>query len=340
MRARRGAAPSRLHPRKGLGVAAPTDRAQSRPAGGETVSLEPARAQSVLLRRAPGGRCGAGARRPGRYGPLSGSRRQAGHRARAGRGRFRGAPPDSAHARQTRADRPHPAAHARPGAPPAAGAPPEPDGGGMSSCLMCGGGGLTTLFHGSDRLYRTTTKQFSVVRCNQCGLLRLDPTPTPEELGSYYPDNYWFVPGESAASRLEEAYRRVVLRDHVRFVARALADSTARGPLLDVGCGGGLFLGMMRQRGLRVVGLDFSREAAGIAWRRQQVPALAGDLERAPLRAGSFAGLTMFHVMEHLYHPRAFLRAAHELLAPDGRLVVQVPNAASWQARLLGRACH
>jgi SAM-dependent methyltransferase len=44
----------------------------------------------------------------------------------------------------------------------------------------------------------------------------------------------------------------------------------------------------------------------------------------------------MFHVMEHLYDPRAYLRAARELLAPDGRLVVQVPNAASWQARLLG----
>ena len=28
------------------------------------------------------------------------------------------------------------------------------------------------------------------------------------------------------------------------------ASSTARGPLLDVGCGGGLFLGMMRERGL------------------------------------------------------------------------------------------
>ena len=46
----------------------------------------------------------------------------------------------------------------------------------------------------------------------------------------------------------------------------------------------------------------------------------------------------MFHVLEHLYDPRAYLAAAHELLAPDGRLVVQVPNAASWQFRLLGRA--
>jgi SAM-dependent methyltransferase len=208
----------------------------------------------------------------------------------------------------------------------------------MSVCLMCGSGDATALFYGSDRLYHTTTKQFRVVRCDACGLLRLDPKPPPEELGRYYPDNYWFAPDRSAASRLEEAYRRLVLRDHVQFVAQALADSSARGPLLDVGCGGGLFLGMMRERGLRVVGLDNSREAAGIAWRRQHVPSLAGDLERAPLRAGSFAGLTMFHVMEHLYDPRAYLCAARALLAKDGRLVVQVPNAASWQARLLGRA--
>jgi 2-polyprenyl-3-methyl-5-hydroxy-6-metoxy-1,4-benzoquinol methylase len=208
----------------------------------------------------------------------------------------------------------------------------------MSDCLVCGCGQCTAIFHGSDRLYHTTTKQFSVVRCDQCGLLRLDPTPSPEELARYYPDNYWFAPDQSTASRLEEAYRRLVLRDHVQFVSQALTDSSARGPLLDVGCGGGLFLGMMRQRGTQVVGLDFSREAAGIAWHRQQVPALAGDLERAPLRAGSFAGLTMFHVMEHLYDPLAYLGAARQLLAPDGRLVVQVPNAASWQARLLGRA--
>ena len=208
----------------------------------------------------------------------------------------------------------------------------------MSACLLCGSGDATAVFHGSDRLYHTTTKEFRVVRCDACGLLRLDPKPPPEELGRYYPDNYWFAPDQSAASRLEEAYRRLVLRDHVQFVSQALADSTARGPLLDVGCGGGLFLGMMRERGLRVVGLDNSREAAGIAWRRQQVPAVAGDLERAPLRAGSFAGLTMFHVMEHLYDPRGYLCAARALLAPDGRLVVQVPNAASWQARLLGSA--
>ena len=208
----------------------------------------------------------------------------------------------------------------------------------MSGCLVCGSDRFDALFRASDRLYHTTTREFAVVRCGQCGLVRLDPQPAPRELHLYYPENYWFAPDQSAAGKLEERYRRLVLRDHVRFVEQALRRTRASGPLLDVGCGGGLFLGMMRQRGFRVLGLDNSREAAAIAWRRQQAPAVCGLMENPPFPAGSVAGLTMFHVLEHLYDPRAYLIAARRLLARDGRLVVQVPNAASWQFRLLGRS--
>jgi len=207
----------------------------------------------------------------------------------------------------------------------------------MNACLICGSERSVRLLATSDRLYLTTESQFSVVRCCDCGLLRLDPQPSPDELGRYYPANYWFAPDQSAASRLEEAYRRLVLRDHLRFVTQALGGRRS-GPLLDVGCGGGLFLGMMRLRGFRVVGLDISCEAAAIAWRRQQVPAICGDLQRWPLRAASFAGITMFHVLEHLPDPRSFLSAAHHLLECGGKLIVQVPNAACWQFRLLGHA--
>jgi SAM-dependent methyltransferase len=207
----------------------------------------------------------------------------------------------------------------------------------MSACVACGAEGFEPVFRASDRLYHTTAKEFSVVRCRGCGLLRLDPRPEADELRGYYPGNYWFAPDESAASKLEERYRRLVLRDHVRFVERALRESSARGPLLDAGCGGGLFLGMMRERGFRVLGLDVSREAASMAWRRQRAPSVCAVLEAAPFPAGSLAGLTLFHVLEHVHDPRAYLETAHGLLAEDGRLIVQVPNAASWQCRLLGR---
>ena len=155
----------------------------------------------------------------------------------------------------------------------------------MSTCLVCGSNDGAAVLHGSDRLYHTTTRQFDVLRCGKCGMLRLDPQPLPEELRRYYPENYWFAADGSTAGRLEEAWRRLVLRDHVQFVTRALRESGARGPLLDVGCGGGLFLGMMQERGFSVVGLDFSREAAAVAWRKQGTPAMVADFAGAPLRA-------------------------------------------------------
>jgi SAM-dependent methyltransferase len=156
------------------------------------------------------------------------------------------------------------------------------------------------------------------------------------ELRLYYPDDYWYVPEGDSVSRLEELYRRLVLRDHVRFVERAFSHSDGKGWVFDVGCGGGLFLRMMAERGRRVAGLDFSLGAASAAWRHNQVPAVCGTLSQAPLPRESCSVVTMFHVVEHLYDPVAYLDAARDLLTPEGRLVVQVPNSACWQFLLLG----
>lgn len=175
-----------------------------------------------------------------------------------------------------------------------------------------------------------------MVECRTCGLLRLDPQPSPEELRTYYPANYWFTPGGAMAQNLEEQYRRFVLLDHVRFVEGAL-ERAGEGLVLDVGCGGGLFLRLLKERGRSgVMGLDFADDAAAIAWRRNGVPAVCGSLPDAPLPPASCAAITMFHVLEHLPDPAAYLTAARALLQPEGRLVVQVPNAACWQFMLFG----
>jgi SAM-dependent methyltransferase len=156
------------------------------------------------------------------------------------------------------------------------------------------------------------------------------------ELRDYYPTGYWFVPDSSAADTLEQAYRRFVLRDHLAFVERALRDAKEDGIVLDVGCGGGLFLQMLTERNKRKgVGLDFSLDAASVA-KRAGVPAVCATLSRAPIAPGSCAAVTMFHVLEHLYDPATYLESARELLRPNGRLIVQVPNAACWQFLLFG----
>jgi SAM-dependent methyltransferase len=169
-------------------------------------------------------------------------------------------------------------------------------------------------------------------------LIRLHPWPSPDELRDYYPENYWFEPAESAASRLEELYRRLVLRDHVRFVRQALDQAGESGPVLDAGCGGGLFLRMLAETGAPVIGLDVSPRAAAIALRINRVPAVAAVLSAPPIAPASCAAVTMFHVLEHLRDPADHVAAAHEVLKENGRLIVQVPNAACWQFRLFGPA--
>lgn len=201
-------------------------------------------------------------------------------------------------------------------------------------CPACGGGSGRVLFEAADRLYHTTTKTFQIVQCGRCGLIRLEPRPCREELRSYYPQRYWFSPEESAASRLEEKYRRLVLRDHVAFVRQALRNSGEDGYILDVGCGGGLFLRLLPHR--PAIGLDNSIDAARVAWKQNGVPVFCGDLAAVPLPSNSCSVVTMFHVLEHLPDPVPYLTAARRLLRPNGRLVVQVPNASCWQFMLLG----
>jgi len=206
----------------------------------------------------------------------------------------------------------------------------------MIACLVCGHAGYRPLCTATDRLYGTTQQEFQIVACESCGLMRLSPVPAPEDLPRYYPAHYWYRPDGSLAARLEEGYRRVVLRDHVGFVSRALEECGEAGPVLDVGCGGGLFPHLLRSRGIAAMGLDSSADAASVAWHVNGVPVVCGDLAHAPLGPGTCAGITMFHVLEHVYDPRAYLAAARVLLKPKGRLVVQVPNADCWQFRLLG----
>jgi SAM-dependent methyltransferase len=210
---------------------------------------------------------------------------------------------------------------------------PEPEVGVNPECPACSDAHPRVLFEATDRLYHTTTKVFKIVECKECRLIRLEPRPTLKELAAYYPDLYWFLP-EGKVGRFAEGYRRFVLRDHLRFVKQAVANSDRTGYVVDVGCGNGLLLGMLPYK--KILGLDLSPKAISIAWRQNGVPGACADLLNAPLPPGSCSVVSMFHVLEHLLEPVRYLQAAREILTPGGRLVVQVPNVSCWQFMLFG----
>ncbi len=164
--------------------------------------------------------------------------------------------------------------------------------------------------------------------CRDCGVASTYPVPDAAELdaaygGAYRPDSGRFSAGAD----------RLLARTRGALAARI--DATAPpGPVLDVGSGDGSLLDALAARGREAVGLERAQPARpGQAGRADVVAAELADFDA---RRGEWAGVVMWHSLEHLPDAPAALDHATELLAPGGVLIIAVPNRDSWQARVLG----
>jgi len=203
------------------------------------------------------------------------------------------------------------------------------------NCPVCLNPATTPAITGTDLLFETTSRTFTLDSCPACRCLFLNPMPGNDEIAGFYPTQYWWnTAGRGTLKTLESIYRRIALRDHVSFITKA-ANRTGV-DLLDVGCGSGTLLGLLKQRGFRVMGVDFSAEAARVAEVENGVQVVVGSLGEARFPDQSFDVVTLFHVMEHVTNPREVLAEVFRILRPGGAIVLQVPNIDSWQFKLFG----
>jgi SAM-dependent methyltransferase len=172
-----------------------------------------------------------------------------------------------------------------------------------------------------------------LVVCVGCGLGRLHPMPGLEQLASFYPGEYYGEPGRKFQGFVERLVR-IVGERHIGFLTRELRPGSR---VLDLGCGRGVILGELADRGFEVHGVEISQEAARGADPRAEIR-IASRLADAGYPAAYFDEIVIWHVLEHLLDPREALGEAHRILKPEGRLVVAVPNFSSWQARWSGSA--
>jgi SAM-dependent methyltransferase len=113
-------------------------------------------------------------------------------------------------------------------------------------------------------------------------------------------------------------------------------DYRGQGRLLDFGCGAGVFLERMRNRGWTVEGVEVSGAVAEDVRRRTGIQVHAGSLPHANLHDGQFDVVTMWQSLEHVHNPREVIAAARQLVAPQGQLLVAVPNLACWSFQTFG----
>lgn len=103
----------------------------------------------------------------------------------------------------------------------------------------------------------------------------------------------------------------------------------APGRVLDVGCGRGIMLRLLRDAGIDSYGIDTSSEAVDRC-RRDGLKASVGDAlgHLASLEDGSLGGIFCSHVIEHLAPPEGMRLVAEcaRVLAEGGGLVLITPD--------------
>jgi methionine biosynthesis protein MetW len=103
--------------------------------------------------------------------------------------------------------------------------------------------------------------------------------------------------------------------------------------VLDLGCSQGLLARPLRERGVRVSGVD-ARPHEGVSeeletyYRRD----LEQDLELPEER--DFDCVVVADVIEHIRNRQRLLRSVRRYLKPEGRLIISTPNIAIWFYRL------
>ncbi len=119
---------------------------------------------------------------------------------------------------------------------------------------------------------------------------------------------------------------KTVRREHQRI----LPFFTKAHKVLDVGCGRGVFMQMLREVGVTPIGVDLSPESVRYCQDLGFDQVFHEDaISYLRHNVGAFDGVVCSHIVEHMPYDDVLelMRAAHAALAPGGRLAIVTPNA-------------
>lgn len=200
----------------------------------------------------------------------------------------------------------------------------------VTKCLLCGGD--TFASNDQDHYDADGVNQTNYIlsKCADCGSGNVWPQPTNEELIALYSKGIYKASGgkgERIVGPVLNQLQKIRLGEINQVIEKT-------GRLLDIGCGKGRFLYNAVKMGWNAEGQDMSATQAAAAEVKSGAKVWVGDLESLPFSSQRYDVVTMWHVLEHLPDPEKMIGLIHDIISEGGVLVLEVPNYASWQARI------
>lgn len=191
-------------------------------------------------------------------------------------------------------------------------------------CPVCGATDITPLLT-RDRYFLP----IRVGQCRDCGAVYASRALDEAGAAAYYGRLYPAL----MASHDPDAFDQQRAAIAALRAERVAAICGAPGRVLEIGCGAGWFLAaIQRAGGVSLTGIEPGPAAAAAARERLGTDAriLHAPLEQIDPPVGGAAGgydlIAAFHVLEHIADPGTALKRCADWLAPDGWLVLEVPD--------------
>ncbi|MFN4811199.1 MAG: class I SAM-dependent methyltransferase [Bacteroidota bacterium] len=198
----------------------------------------------------------------------------------------------------------------------------------LSACPICKNTSFSPFLVCKD--YTATQETFNIVRCGSCDFVFTNPRPSQDEIARYYQvENYISHTGTQSGiiNKLYHFARKFTLKQKLNLVNKL----TSKGKLLDIGCGTGNFLQVVKNDGWEVSGVEPDSSARKLAIEICGKEIYDEEYLNNNQQA-QFDIISMWHVLEHVHALNQRLVQLKNLLKPNGRLIVAVPNCASFDA--------
>lgn len=200
-------------------------------------------------------------------------------------------------------------------------------------CDLCGSKSHKLLYRKQSKFRNLT---FSICRCNECALTFTNPR-IPESLArEVYSEDYYKGEGVDSHFKGETKQKEGDAHALIRCIEHITGKSHLR--LLDAGGGAGLVTAAAQARGHEAHFTDLSAAAVRQASEKGLIAHLGKPESLLNRFAGHFDVVVALEVIEHVYSPKQFLKAASDLLVPGGLFVFTTGNVgeARWQRESWG----
>ena len=191
------------------------------------------------------------------------------------------------------------------------------------SCSVCGSNIKKPLFQ--QRFSTMLLVQgYTVVVCENCGFAYADDIPAQEAFDAYYRDlsKYEYQQHAGQESQHDEARQRAT----AEALSRSILDRQSR--VVEIGCSTGRLLALLRENGFQnVCGIDPSPGCAETARKLYGVPVLTTTLSGLAKSREKCDFLIMIGVLEHVRDLQGALATVRQILRPNGRVYLDVPDA-------------